>query len=201
MFLITSKFLNTFLVIMGCSNSKAITTTEQRPGVLRNPSPSARDSNNSTSSLPKSVAFDVPLEESTSPSSESNGNVVSDATNGKLMLPKRLQERLMDESSPGTLTAKELEDKIRRADERRQQQIDERLSKARASITSGRNVSPPEHSPDRSMSRLGNHQDISKDDRTASPLPEVSEPSSRKQSVDIVNESSDKETNGESGAQ
>lgn len=176
---------------MGCSNSKAVMTSEttERPGVLRNTSPST---NTSTSSLPKSVAFDVPLQENgNGTAKETNGNVVSDGS-GKLMLPKRLQERLMEESTPTTLTAEDIEEKAKKAEERRQLQIEERLSKARASISlqSGRTAPepPPEPTtsdtqPDRSVSRLENRQDSLVDERTITPMPEVSEVPSREQSA------------------
>jgi len=168
---------------MGCSNAKAFLPDEQRPGILRNGPPST---NPSTLSIPKSVAFDVPLQdvprlETTTeiPENESNGDTINTITisDGKPVLPKRLQDRFADKTS--LVTVEELEEKHKKAEERRNLQLEERLSKARASMSlpsrSHDQTPPPTAGPslDRSVSRLGNHDEFTADDeRTRSPLEE-----------------------------
>lgn len=134
---------------MGCSNSKTIATNEQkRPieGVLRTSNKSNSAHSTTSSSLPKSVAFEVNLDEA------ANGAATSPPESDKKSLPKRLLERLQDEPSC-ELTTEQLEEKQRKAEERRLQVLDERQSKARASISIAR---APQ---DRIESRMGDHHD------------------------------------------
>lgn len=101
---------------MGCSNSKSVSTSqEKRP----------KSESSSGDQVPKSVAFEVKFEDEAE-QSEANGD--------KPQLPKRLQERL--EESNQTHTVEEIEDKIQKATERRLQLMEDRLSKARHSVTS-----------------------------------------------------------------
>ena len=107
---------------MGCSNSKSVSTSqEKRPKSDTSPG----------ESVPKSVAFEVKFDD-------------DDVSNGgeKHQLPKRLQERLEEPSNP-THTMEEIEEKIQKATERRLQAMEDRLSKARQSVTlsSARTVS------------------------------------------------------------
>ena len=107
---------------MGCSNSKNIETNEQkRPieGVLRT-SNKSNSAHSSHSAIPKSVAFEVSLDEA------ANGAAVSPPDTEKKSLPKRLLDRLQDEPSSPELTAEQCLEKQRKAEERRLQLLDER---------------------------------------------------------------------------
>lgn len=104
---------------MGCSNSKSVSTCdEKRP---KSDSVSCKGDK-----VPKSVAFEVKFED------ESQNEAVS--SNEKPQLPKRLQERLEEPNHP-THTVQEIEEKIQKATERRLQVMEDRLSKARQSIS------------------------------------------------------------------
>ena len=143
---------------MGCSDSKSIETNEQkRPieGVLRRPTDNSAQSNHS--SVPKSVAFEVSLDES---AAAANG--APPEAEKKPSLPKRLLSRLQDEPSSPEMTAEQLLAKQRKAEERRLQVLDERQSKARASVSKA-----PPH--ERIESRVGNREDDEEDERSRTP--------------------------------
>lgn len=132
---------------MGCSNSKNIQTDEQkRPieGVLRT-SNKSNSTQSSHSAIPKSVAFEVNLDDA------ANKAAVAQPEPEKKSLPKRLLDRLRDGPSSPEQTADQLLEKQKKAEERRLQLLDERQSKARASLSKA----PHE----RIESRMGEHNE------------------------------------------
>jgi hypothetical protein len=146
---------------MGCSNSKAIETNEQkRPieGVLRTGN-KLNSAHSSHSAIPKSVAFEVALEEKPANGSATNPPPEPE----KKSLPKRLLERLQEKSGSKETKAEKILEKQRKAEERRLQVLDERQSKARASIS---NVKAPQ---ERIESRMGDHPVDDDDERHRTP--------------------------------
>lgn len=145
---------------MGCSNSKSIETNEQkRPieGVLRTnkSNPSAKSSQ---PPVPKSVAFEVSLE------SEANGAAATPISPEKKSLPKRLLDRLQEEATSPEQTAEQILEKQRKAEERRLQVLDERQSKARASVSiAGKSAH------ERVESRMGERVEDEDDERLRTP--------------------------------
>lgn len=105
---------------MGCSNSKSVSTCNEKR-------PKSDSSLSKGDKVPKSVAFEVKLDDK--PDEEEKIT-----SNDKPQLPKRLQERL-EEPSHTSHTAEEIEEKIQKAAERRLQVMEDRLSKARQSIS------------------------------------------------------------------
>lgn len=93
---------------MGCGNSKSVTPVETTTA-------------NSTVPQTSPVAFEIGLEDVSTPG-ESDGK--------DLKKPPRRLERLVNESGP-IITSEDVEEKLRRAEERRQEIIEERVKNSR----------------------------------------------------------------------
>ena len=132
---------------MGCSNSKSVSTCDDKR-------PKSDSSLSKGDKVPKSVAFEVKLDDQPEEKAA--------ATNDKPQLPKRLQERL-EEPSHTSHTAEEIEEKIQKAAERRLQVMEDRLSKARQSISLPQGRSESTAQVDSEEQQQEQHQPSSKD--------------------------------------
>ena len=117
--------------------------------------------------MPKSVAFEVNLDDA------ANGAAVAPREPEKKSLPRRLLERLQEGHTSPEQKAKQLLEKQRKAEQRRLQVLDERQSKARASISN------PKGPHERTESRFGDRNEEQDEDderqRTPSESPERKE--------------------------